>query len=147
MDGTGFTTDYAGRMPWVLAQNPDVIIFNGSVNDTAGTTPAATSLTAAVKACVDLAAAVPEVYVCGTWRTGTALNAVNNAVKAGAQQAGRPFLNLTNMIYGSGKQGTVTGDGNADFWVGTDGIHPSHDAQKQAARLMYKAIYGAYSSV
>lgn len=136
--GDASLSHFAGRMPAVLGMNPDVVIFFGSRNDPTGDL---TALAGYVQSTVELAAAVPEVYVSGT---ATAL-AQNAAVRTGAQAAGRPFIDLAGLIYGTGKVGTPTGDGNADYYLASDGIHPTLEGHKAIARRFFQGIQGAWS--
>ena len=145
--GTGWVTQSGGetqshfgaRVAPVVAMDPDVIIFMGSRND-----PSATGVQAAVEAALDGCASVPEVYVTGTV-TKTGFTAQNAAIKAGTEAKGRQFVDLAGIIYGTGKAGALTNDGNADFFIGTDGIHPTHEGHKYIARRFFQAIAGAYS--
>lgn len=144
--GTGWVTQSGGetqshfgaRVAPVVAMDPDVIIFMGSRND-----PTATGVQAAVEAALDGCASVPEVYVTGTV-TATGFTAQNAAVKAGTEAKGRKFVDLAGIIYGTGKAGALTNDGNADFFIGTDGIHPTHEGHKYMARRFLEAIAGVY---
>ncbi|WP_275779739.1 GDSL-type esterase/lipase family protein [Paenarthrobacter sp. Y-19] len=144
--GTGWVAQAAGetvshfgaRVSAVMAMNPDVIIFMGSRND-----PTATGVQAAVESALDACATVPEVYVTGTM-TKTGFTAQNAAIKAGTEAKGRKFVDLAGIIYGNGKAGALTNDGNADFFIGTDGVHPTHEGHKYIARRLFQAIAGAY---
>lgn len=145
--GTGWVQQAAGetqshfgaRVAPVVAMDPDVIIFMGSRNDTT-----ATGVQAAVEAALDACTSVPEVYLTGTI-TKTGFTAQNAAVKAGADAKGRKFIDLAGIIYGTGKSGATTGDGNADFFIGTDGVHPTHEGHKYIARRFFQGITNAYS--
>ena len=129
---------FGGRLPAVLAMNPHAIVFVGSRNDDAG----AAAIQSAVEATLDLAAAVPEVYVAGPITTGFATN--NGAVKAGAISKGRPFADIAGVISGTGRVGATTGIGNADYFISTDGIHPTKAGQKHIARRLFEAITRAF---
>ncbi|MFC8038750.1 GDSL-type esterase/lipase family protein [Paenarthrobacter sp. NPDC057355] len=137
--GAETQSHFGARVAPVLAMNPDVIIFMGSRND-----PTAVGVQAAVESALDACANVPEVYVTGTV-TRTGFTAQNAAVKAGTEAKGRRFVDLAGIIYGSGKAGAPTNDGNADFFIsGADGVHPTHEGHKYIARRFFQAIAGAY---
>lgn len=145
--GTGWVTQsgaetqshFGARVAPVVAMDPDAIIFMGSRND-----PTATGVQAAVEAALDGCASVPEVYVTGTV-TKTGFTAQNAAIKAGTEAKGRRFIDLAGLIYGTGKSGAPTNDGNADFFIGTDGIHPTHEGHKYVARKLFLGIAGAFN--
>jgi hypothetical protein len=81
-------------------------------------------------------------------------SAVSTAIKGGFTDAALPhsyFIdNLAeNWIYGTGKQGATTGDGNADFYTYTDGLHPPQVGHDYIASRMFgsflpilKSVYG-----
>jgi lysophospholipase L1-like esterase len=136
--GSETQSHFGARVAPVVAMNPDVIIFAGSRNDTS-----ATGVQAAVEAALDGCANVPEVYVTGTV-TKAGFTAQNAAVKAGTEAKGRKFVDLAGIFYGTGKAGALANNGNADFFIGSDGIHPTHEGHKYIARCFFQAIAGAY---
>ncbi|MEV5051577.1 SGNH/GDSL hydrolase family protein [Arthrobacter sp. LAR12-1-1.1] len=141
--GTGWlasASPFSTRMSGVTGMNPDVVIFLGSRNDSWTDIPA---LTAAVTSTVATCSAVPEVYVSGYIVAGTGTG--NNAVKAGTEAAGRPYIDLMGIIYGTGKSVTMTGNGNADYCIGTDNVHPTHEGHKLLTRRLYQGIAGGFS--
>lgn len=139
-DATGYPSDYAARLPVVLGFcTPDVVVCLGSINDSY-LNPSA--ITAGVGAALSQLTAVPEVYVVGTVGSGTTNDVINNAVKAGTLAAGRHFVNLFGMIYGTGKVGSPNGTGNSDFYILPDGLHPSYLGHREIARRVYKGIIG-----
>lgn len=132
---TGGTSPYGvtARLDGVVRSNPDVVIVYGSINDNQSTaaeiTAAATTYYAA------LAARLPgvPVVVVGAEPMGNGFepyDKCNAAVKAAALAAPNVFGFIdmrapVNWFNGSGKVGTVAGDGNADEFVSADGLHPS----------------------
>lgn len=124
-----------GRLNTILTMNPDVIVFVGSINDGSSTDA---EIRAGVALALGKCAAVPEVYVVGSVKAG--FDAMNTSVKTATLTAGRRFVDCNNLIYGTGKVGTPTGDGNADFYITTDGVHPSFDGHQFLAGKIVQAI-------
>lgn len=124
-----------GRLDTVLTMNPDVIIFVGSVNDSNNSD---TEIQDGVELALGKCTAVPEVYVIGAVTKGN--DAMNTSVKTATLAAGYQFFDLANTIYGTGKVGTVTGDGNADYYLMSDGIHPSYAGQQFLVTKIVQAI-------
>lgn len=58
------------------------------------------------------------------------LDSLNNALKAAAQAHSgvTAYIDMRNpmWVYGTGKLDAQVGDGNADIFVSSDGVHPSH---------------------
>lgn len=125
--------NYATRAAVINARAPQVLIINASIND--GT--AAGSLQASTTALLNQFAAVPEVYVLGGIKAGYEANYA--AVRAATVAAGRTYLDLGGVLFGSGKLGSPKGDGTNDFWLAEDGAHPTADAHVAIARVAFKA--------
>lgn len=130
--GTGFLTanSFRSRLATdVIPYAPDVVIIPGSVNDS-NTTPVAGSIQAeAVLIHNQLKAALPNTVI--IWATtihmgggNTNIDQINNELAAAATQLGDPFLDLRPLNTGTGKVGTPTGDGSADYNRSADGVHP-----------------------
>lgn len=137
--GTGFvsggdTSSYKTRVAAVVATAPDVLFFLASVNDGS----AAGTIQSEVEATLALAASVPKVYVIGTLLSGYADNRA--AVKAGTLAAGRTFIDLGAFLTGTGNIGLPKGDGNRDYLLMTDNVHPTLDAHRAIARKLFVAL-------
>lgn len=137
--GTGFTngkptSNYASRIPAVLATSPDMIIFLASINDgeNAGT------IQSDVEEALALVSSVPKVYVIGTLLEGYAANRA--AAKAGTLAAGRTFIDIGDFMHGTGRVTAPTGDGNNDYFRMADGAHPTLDAHRALARRLLVAL-------
>ena len=130
------------RLTAALALNPDVIVFFGSRNDSASTQPQLDAIQAAVQSALTLCANVPEVYVAGTI-TDLPQNAV---VKAATLAMGRTFVDLKGIVYGTGKYGSPTGDGNADYYLRSEAtpVHPTYLGHRHIVRKFYEGIVGAF---
>lgn len=128
--GTGWINSlvFGPRVSAAVEQNPDVLIIEGSRNDS--NDPAA--IYSAAKEALEVAASVPHVYVIGPATTPYAARA--NAIRKACLEAGRQFI-----------------DPAAQGWlrpedIGSDGIHPTFEGHKRYARLAYAAI-GPLSAV
>ncbi len=134
---------FGGRLPEVLAQNPHVVIFCGSRNDVFD--PAA--LTAAVTSALDQCASVPEVYVAGVPYVLDPPSAVNfsqrnDIIRRATQAKGRQFVEISNTFYGASCVGTPSGNGNTDFYIQADKIHPNFEGHKHLANCFYLGLLG-----
>lgn len=127
----GTPNPYSTIVPSVLSMSPHVIIFAGSINDG----PTGAGVEQAVKDTLALCASVPEVYVIPPILSGYDANAA--AVKAGTLAAGRTFIDMTNFLYGTGKVTEPKGDGNRDYYLMADGVHPNAVAHKEIARAAF----------
>ena len=131
----GSASAYYTRISTVLGFNPNVIVFYGSQNDGG----AAGTIQSAVESALASVSAVPEVYVIGTILPGYTANV--SAVKAGAATAGRPFIDMSSYMFGTGRVDNPKGDGNNDFYLKSDGAHPTHIAHKAIAEDAFRRIY------
>jgi lysophospholipase L1-like esterase len=139
VSGTGFVVysgttglNYAARIGDVLSYQPDVVLVQGSINDSTQTAAAVT--TAAANYLTALKAGLPPpsrivvtspLHVIAS--TAGDITAAA-AIKAAAAAVGVPFIDATNTNWflGTGNTTTPTGTGNADFYQsGTVANHPS----------------------
>lgn len=144
--GTGFiesggATTYGGRVATILSiiPSPDIVIVNVSTND--GESPDASALQAAMEGLLDDLAAVPEVYVLACPRVG--YEASNAAGLAAATAKGRPFIDVSGIMTGTGTVTAKTGDGSNDFLRMTDGVHPNLVAHRTFAEVAVPLIVAA----
>lgn len=140
ISGTGFIAKAAGgdkynfieRIPQVVGWNPETVIVNVSIND-AGYTES--ELDAAVETFLtSIAASLPNsqiVLIGAIGRSSAGSIFVETVAKNAAEQ-----LSLRNVlfipsqikdadgwIFGTGDSGANAGDGNADVYMHSDGIH------------------------
>ncbi|MFE9812391.1 SGNH/GDSL hydrolase family protein [Streptomyces sp. NPDC005548] len=144
----------------VYANPPDRLVIWAGYNDNGGNQTtlrsAADSLYASVKSNLPSC----EVYVLGCWAPtsspATSLTNTDATIKAAAAAAGLPFVSpITGSIYnsagtllathgpfitGTGKVGSTTGSGNADIYVGSDGIHPTDAGHAYLARRIVASL-------
>jgi lysophospholipase L1-like esterase len=139
-DGSG-TTRFSGRTTSDIAplvQPRDVVLFFGSRNDSSGNQGQIDAITAGVTSTLGL---IPSsnrnVYVAGPI---TSIPANNAAVLAGATAAGRPYIDASTWITGSGYAGATTGSGNGDRYISNDGVHPNAAGHLYLARRWANAV-------
>lgn len=110
------SSNYAGRIPSVMALNPDVIIFTGGRNDSEA------GLQVAIEATLDATSSVAERYVISTTAGGQSL--VRTAMEAAATTKSVRYIDVSN----------------SSIAYGTDGIHPTFAGHKAVAITMYNKI-------
>lgn len=143
----------------VVAYNFDELVIAGGYNDSGGAQDAIG--TACDNTFNAVKAGLPNcrVIVVGCWApTGTAgagQAATDETIRARAAAAGFPFVSsITGNVYnaagalvaaqgkwitGTGHTTGTAGNGNADFYVGADSLHPSDAGHAYMARRMYAA--------
>jgi len=136
--GRGFTTagqPFIDRVADVLPLGPHVLAVNGSINDGSS----AGGIQAAVDAFLAASSSIPERYVVGTMLAPYGPN--HDAVKAAADAAGVPFVDMKDFIYGTGYVTAPTGDGNRDILLGDiGGPHPTQQGHAAIARKIISTI-------
>lgn len=164
--GTGGTrTRFSPRVAHdVIAQNPDIVVWAGGINDRdftnasiypAGSGTAAAVFRAEVDACLGaVAAALPKCrqIVLGPWSPSSSqassssssqnTMAVRSALQAAAAAYGAIYIdnNVEPWITGTGKVGSTNGSGNADIYTGSDGTHPSDAGHEYMGRRFAAAV-------
>lgn len=144
---------HATRIAALVAADPDLVIVAGSEYDPATSAGEQTALQQAAATCWDaIGSALPGVpiVVVGVW-TGTPL-AFNTAVMDNAntvlRAAAEAHPNVLAYIdqrgeewfTGTGYVGTEAGNGNQDFFMSSDGVHPSHAGFDYLARRIVNAL-------
>lgn len=131
----------------VLDADPDVIVFALGINDSlTGLQAAATSLFAEARTDQPNALLV----AIGPWAPSSS-SATSQAAKgaaiaaAAAATSGMIYIdNLTDpWITGSGTTSALANDGNADLYIGADGIHPNQQGSIYLGTRVAHAIYAA----
>lgn len=144
----------------VIPHAPDRLVIWGGYNDASSDQ---TQIAAAATALFTrLKAALPrcQVFVVGCWSpTGTPASshtATTATLRTAAAVAGFPFVNPQTggifnaagalvathgpWITGTGNTSAPKGDGNADFYVGSDGVHATDAGHEYLAGRMYAFI-------
>lgn len=137
----------------VVAAGADVIVEMGGLNDSplAGVSQAA--LQSAVETWLEaVLAARPDTIV---FMTGPMIstNAAAGDLKVGAAKAAAAAKYPRNVAYidnltdpwffGTGKQGSLAGDGNRDWGIGADGTHPTLEGHRYLAQRIARGIAAA----
>ncbi len=141
---TGGTTvgPYGGnRLTYdVIPFNPDMVIVQGSINDTPHLGAIGPALTSYVNT---LKAAHPACVVVVTSPLYTAtptaeINSVRDEMQTAAAALDVPFIDMLGpgYFFGTGRLGTTTGDGNADVYRASDGSHPTKEGHFMLARIL-----------
>lgn len=125
--GTGFAsgevdTRFANRIDSVLQYNPDVIVFAGGRNDSAAGLQSAVASTLA-------RVAGREVYLVSTASDATQ-SAVNDALAAGARQAGVPFIRV-----------------DVDSLPREDAVHLNYEGHQAYAQALFTKINANKASI
>lgn len=144
----------------VIEARPDKVVLFGGYNDSRQ--PQASIRSAAADVLARLRTGLPEaqVIVVGCWspRGVPAKSWVetNATLAAVAREAGVPFVSILDgrlydgsgalvadtgsWITGSGKVGAPSGTGNADRFIGSDGVHPTDSGHAYLGRRMAEAL-------
>jgi lysophospholipase L1-like esterase len=139
--GSGYLATGGGTVPTfrtrlnadVIAYAPDVVVWAGGHNDGAFSTAA---VRAEARACWEaVAAALPDTrqMVVSPFSQYATITPEREALRAGlaleAAGMGLPYLDVLspNIWTGTGKRGATTGNGNSDYYVNGDGVHPTPD--------------------
>lgn len=139
----------------VVTPAPDVIWEMGGKGDISASGMTQAGMQALVETWLSqVTAALPNVVIFMTGpissktseNSGTNVVAVASAKQAAAAKYPRNVRYLDNLgspawIAGTGKQGTTTNDGPADWAIGSDGVHPTAEGhQLQATRFVKAAV-------
>ncbi len=166
--GTGYVADNNGTSKRLIDRvdgdvtpyAPKRLVVWAGVNDQ--TLSQSSIATAAGQLYAKLKADDPgtRVYVAGPWsQSGNPTNGLQNTdetIRVAAKTAGLPFFSpITGKVFdatgtlvaqqrpwitGTGSVANPTGDGNADVYVGNDGVHPSDAGHAYIARRMALAL-------
>ncbi len=160
----GSTATLGTRAPIdVIPHAPDVLLIWAGYNDSGGSQPAIASAAASLySAITDSQTGLPDctVYVLGCWSPtgspGASLTNTDATLRTAAAAAGLAFISpITGSVYdgtgalvathgpwitGTGRVGATTGSGNADVYIGTDGVHPTNEGHTYLASRVVAAI-------
>lgn len=135
-DGSQFGGNRLAEIAPLLQPN-DVVVFFGSRNDPSGTGPQLAAVQAAVTAALGQVAAVKNVFVATNM---TVINTLAASVIAGAAAAGRPGIDASGWITGTGTVAATNGSGNSDRYISSDTVHPILAGYKYLARRWDSAV-------
>ena len=135
----GDRPNYRERIADIVAANPDLLIFNFSVNDSDQVASAlATELTTYLLA---LRTALPDMWILISGVAAASLGPTQNVIDgesacaAAIATLGDPKIAFVPVstdtagpwIFGTGRIGATNGSGNSDFYISSDGTHPGPD--------------------
>lgn len=148
--GTGYTTNggiggrykFADRLTDVTSYNPRIVVVAGGINDItnfiANGAPAFTTQVDAVLGGVrsalpnlDELVVVGPFYYTGSQSTEDQIDAV---LQTEATKYNATFIDTKGWITGSGHVGATTSTGNGNYYVGSDGTHPTQAGHEFIAK-------------
>ena len=117
----------------IIAYNPQIVVICGGINDVASDAAQAAALQAeAALLYRQILGSLPNcrLYVCGPWRPPAANNSNTAAVRTALQAAvasvpGVTFIDVASYFTGTGYIGAPAGNGNSDYYIGDDRVHPT----------------------
>lgn len=169
--GTGYVADNPDGTPNtfldrigidVTAYKPKKIIIFGGYNDSAENQATVLANARAVAANINAVVPTATVAMSGPWSpdgpASAGLTNTNNTLKSVAAENEWIFIDQINgdvykgnlrlvdsspWITGTGNTSATTGEGNSDFYVGSDNVHPNDAGHKYIADRMYRALLAA----
>lgn len=157
----GSTATLGTRAPIdVIPHTPDTLIISAGYNDNGGSQPSISAAAASLYSAITTGLPDCDVYVIGCWSPtgspGASITNTDTTLRTAAAAAALPFISpITGSVYdstgtlvathgpwitGTGRVGATTGSGNADFYVGTDAVHPTDAGHKYLAERVVAAI-------
>lgn len=157
----GTSVVFATRLPLdVVPHTPDLLFVWGGYNDNGGDQGALATAASALYAGIRTGLPNAKTIVIGCYSPsgtpGASITNTDNTLRTAAAAAGFPFISpITGNVYGpggtlisttgpwitgTGRVGAPAGNGNADFYVGTDAIHPTDAGHKYIANRVYAAV-------
>lgn len=141
----------------VIDLSPDIVIVAGGINDSSGYT--ANQIQTAAELLYDtIRAALPGatlIVLSPWWKDGQpsfAIRTVRDAIQAACVNRAHLFidsivatsgtLNTLGWITGTGHVGGTTSEGNADYYISSDGTHPSNAGHWYLGYRLASAIAG-----
>lgn len=145
---------YASMLPYI--RSGDILILQGSIND--GAAGIVGQVQAQIVADIaylreNLPAGVLIAITSPLYMRNATSGHIDayNATKAGALEAGVPFLDVFDptmkYFYGTGRVDAPTGDGNADYYGANEGANPSQHPSKAGHKAIAKALAPKLASV
>jgi hypothetical protein len=142
-------------LPWAF----DDLIIWGGYNDSAGSQSEVAAAANLLYATIQSALRNCKMIVMGCWSPtgspGTGQVNTNVTLRAAALNNGLPFIDVQSgevrdtagtviasqgqWITGTGNTGAPTGTGNADLYIGPDGVHPNDAGHLYLSRRVYEA--------
>ena len=159
--GTGFVTPassgvgypvntYVDRIPGVITARPDILVFGDAFSNDLHSGASTAATIAAAKVCIDqVKAALPNTKI--VFQTGlrtptygdfsTGYDTIKTALKAAyPNQLYWIDLRTAMDMTGGYIPGHTNGLGNTDFYIGSDGVHPTKEGADYLRGWLYPAI-------
>lgn len=161
LGGSGWFTPNPKTKNWfndrvgldVVPPAADVIVETGGLNDSSVASLTQAAAQAAVETWLDtVLSARPDtiVFMTGPLAPATATAGdlkIAAAKAAAAAKYPRNVAYVDNLtdpwFFGTGRQGTVVGDGNRDWAIGSDGTHPTLEGHRYLAQRLARGIAAA----
>jgi lysophospholipase L1-like esterase len=155
----GRTTFRNRLVPDVYSAKPDVIVVWGGLNDATGdwTQAQIQDEVAAFLADINtnapkgMAGYTPQLFIIGCQQPSGSPSALvtstNDAIKTACLNAGVTFIDTTGWITGTGFAGALTGSGNGDVFISSDGVHPNDDGHLYFGRRIAAAIAATFDGI
>ncbi len=150
--GTGYVATNNGRpnletraQTDIVDQSPDIVIIAMGINDSLDITSAVTNTVDTIQTGLPNA----TIVLVGSWTAGEATGQMitNTAIiESVANSKGVYFINPTGTangdgwVTGTGNDGNLQGDGNADIFVSSDGTHPNDAGHEFHAQRLYNSL-------
>jgi len=168
--GAGGRVPIGQRLDNVASKNPDIFVVCCGLNDAATTDYFNQAQAAITKYFADVKTKLPnsEVIVLSPFSPNengnvTNLPTVAGWVKSSALANNFYYIDIIygetidkfgnslasgwgGVITGTGKEGSPTGDGNRDFYITSDGTHPTPSGHQYLGRRIAEEIYRIYNS-
>ena len=153
--GLGTKAAYLARLTACATETrlrPDIVIIQGSTNDGGGNESSVvanlTTIVAAVRAqWPNALLIVTGVLLPAGTGHGSRTSLINTAdagiITVAASRADLHIPPFTDSWYtGTGKVGSTAGNGNADFFLSSDGVHPSADGHDFIVKMLVQHLSG-----
>jgi lysophospholipase L1-like esterase len=144
----------------VLPYNPAKLFVWAGYNDNGGSQTAIATAASTLYTSIKAGLPTTQVFVLGCWSpTGSpaaSITTTDATLRTAAAAAGFAFISPTTgniydtsgglvtshgpFITGTGKAGATTGNGNADLYIGTDGVHPTDAGHIYLARRIAASV-------
>lgn len=142
---------YQSRVPSIIADNPAVVLVQGSVNDATFTASqvgdAATAVFSALTSGLPNAVRIATGVLSARSFTASSDAAQNAAIKAAAEANGFVFIDPSGWVTGTGTLGAANGTGNSDLYTYSDTIHPTKAGGFYLASRLAGAVQAAVPSL
>lgn len=144
--GTSGATAFGGRAGYYAGQNMDAFVFIGSQNDDSSSASAIqAAATAAYAGIATSFPGIPVIVFGPAFYTATdspTRDANDTAVLAAAALAPNVigYHSMKGWITGTGNGSSPQGDGNADLYIATDGVHPTNAGHVYFGQRMAELI-------